>query len=294
MNIGIIGAGNIAQKAYLPTYAALQDQHNFMVYSRDLTKAQAIASTYNFQGATDNLDNFDSMDAVMIHAATPVHFDLAKRFLSQGIKVFMDKPISENFEEVEALTKLASDHKTKFMVGFNRRFAPMVAQLRLVDANLIDVTKNRINHPQPIKYALYDLFIHPLDTLIYLLGDTQITDFRYKIHHENGHLHRITVILETQNALGFASLNAVSGANTETITMESPTGTYTLKNLTDMTIETATGSQIKAFGDWETTLHKRGFEPMVLAFLNDEPTRQEGIVTSHGIIDTILAAEGIV
>lgn len=62
--------------------------------------------------------------------ATSVHFEIAKQCLNAGVAVFIDKPVSEKLQEVQELQQLAKEKGLLFMVGFNRRFAPMVDQLK--------------------------------------------------------------------------------------------------------------------------------------------------------------------
>ena len=47
------------------------------------------------------------VDAVMIHAATHVHPQIAAFFLEQGIPTFVDKPLADSAAEVEKLYDLA-------------------------------------------------------------------------------------------------------------------------------------------------------------------------------------------
>lgn len=302
MKIGIIGAGNIAQKAYFPTYAGLQADHEFVIYSRELAKAQALQHRYQFSAATSELATLYACDLVLIHAATSVHYQLAKDFLEHGVHVFMDKPISENFEEVTELLALAEKANLLFIIGFNRRFAPRVADLKAIaDKNLITVTKNRVNAELGLTYGLYDLFIHPLDTLLYLLDD-DILNYQVYLKSEHEQLHQIVLVMETATATGIARLNAKSGANTETFIVESPTGTHTVSNLTDYQIDSSSGKQTINFPDWDTTLYKRGFEPMVKAVLSQVATfdgtnrekimrilKQNHVLKSHDIIAELLA-----
>jgi virulence factor len=301
MKIGIIGAGNIAQKAYFATYAALQNQHDFVIYSRDLAKAQALQAQYHFTAATSELAALYTCDLVFIHAATPVHYELAKDFLEHDCHVFMDKPISENLAEVTALLSLAEKRNLLFIVGFNRRFAPRVADLKAIaDKNVITVTKNRVDTDLEVTYGLYDLFIHPLDTLVYLFDDA-ILKHQVYLKSKHGKLNQITLVIETATAIGIARLNAKSGANTESFVVEAPSGTYTVNNLTEYQIDNSSGRQNISFPDWDTTLYKRGFEPMTKAVLAQVASfdgtnraailrqlKQEQILETHAIIDEIV------
>ena len=47
------------------------------------------------------------------------------------------------------------------MVGFNRRFAPMVEKLKAIpDKRIIQLQKNRIAAQETTEYVIYDLFLH--------------------------------------------------------------------------------------------------------------------------------------
>jgi len=111
-----------------------------------------------------------------------MYFELAKRYLTAGVPVLMDKPISENLAEVKKLQKLARQKNVLFVVAFNRRFAPQTAKLKaLTEKNMVRVSKNLANSASDkITFSMYDIFIHPLDTLIYLLDD-EILEVNYSL-----------------------------------------------------------------------------------------------------------------
>lgn len=128
----------------------------------------------------------EKIDACFIHVATKVHFEIAKQCLEAGVSVFIDKPVSENLQEVRELQELAKSNKLLFMVGFNRRFAPMVEQLKqLPQKHVIHLEKNEPNHAMNTQYGIYDLFIHLVDTAVYLLDD-EIMTVHSKIREEKG------------------------------------------------------------------------------------------------------------
>ena len=97
---------------------------------------------------------------------------MIKKCLTEGIHVFVDKPVSENFAEVEELFALAKAKQKLLMVGFNRRFAPMVDQLKQIpDKRMIYLSKHRQAASHDTKYVIYDLFLHLVDTGVYLLDE---------------------------------------------------------------------------------------------------------------------------
>lgn len=305
MIIGVIGAtSNIASKAYLPVYAKMQAEHRFILYSRQWEKAEKVRETYKFEYATEDLAALETVDLVIIHAATSQHFELAKRYLTAGVPVLMDKPVSENLAEVKALQALAVEKNVLFVVGFNRRFAPQTAKLKAVaHKNMVKVSKNLAHQASenPV-FSMYDIFIHPLDTLIYLLDDEIL-----EVHHsmktdENGRLLRATVLLETATTTGIASMNLEAGAFTEEFTVESATETLRLSEL--VTLEKFTGIDRQTFGinGWQTATYNRGFDALVEGMVaavtefdgnNREhlltDLKQENILKSHEIIAEMLA-----
>ncbi|MGO1794777.1 MAG: Gfo/Idh/MocA family protein [Lactococcus cremoris] len=305
MIIGVIGAtSNIASKAYLPVYAKMQEEHRFILYSRQWDKAEKVRKQYKFEYATEDLSALETVDLVIIHAATSQHFELAKRYLTAGVPVLMDKPISENFSEVKELQKLARQKNVLFVVAFNRRFAPQTAKLKdLPEKNMVKVSKNLANSASDkITFSMYDIFIHPLDTLIYLLDD-EILEVNYSLKkNKKGLLTRAIVMLETAMTSGIATMNLEAGAFTEEFIVESPNATLRLSELTEL--EKMTGIDRQKFGisGWQSATYNRGFGEIISAMTQavekfDGQNREElltelkqkNILKSHEIIAQMLS-----
>ncbi|MDR0898793.1 MAG: Gfo/Idh/MocA family oxidoreductase [Lactobacillaceae bacterium] len=295
MKLGIIGTGGVAQKAYLPLYAQNQDKADFIISSRSIGKAWQVQEKYNFVGAVQGVDELleQKVDAVMIHSKTDTHFQIAKTFLENDVNVFVDKPISQDLDEIMSLQFSAKQHQKILMAGFNRRFAPFVDELKKIsNKKMIVATKNRANEPSPTEWVLYDLFIHPLDTAIYLL-DEPIIDFDSHIQENNGLLESAYVILKTPTTTAIVSMNLMSGANLETFQVQAPSGTYTVDNLSTLKIDDGESTKLIAPSNWQTNLTTRGFEPMVISFIahlggEDVDLRQENVLVSHQIIRRML------
>ncbi len=298
MNIGVVGVGNIAEKAYLPTYAKNQGEIDFYFATRNKETKKRIHDRYGFEHLYDTIDELIEhyIEACMIHAATSVHYELAKKCLENKIHVYIDKPLSVNLEEVQELQKLAEKNKVILMVGFNRRFAPMVEKLKAIpDKRIIQLQKNRIAAQETTEYVIYDLFLHLVDTAVYLL-DEPVVQMKCQIKETQEFLDHAILQLETANQTAILVMDLVSGANTERYQVTSPSGTYEVNDLTEMVIQTANGVELEKFGDWENTLVKRGFEPMVQSFfaqiktgaIRSEGLRQENIYQSHAFCEEML------
>lgn len=70
------------------------------------------------------------IEATFVHVATAAHGKVIRSLLGRGISVYVDKPISDDLDEVKQLIKLADPKGLLLTAGFNRRFAPMVRRLK--------------------------------------------------------------------------------------------------------------------------------------------------------------------
>ena len=133
MKIGVIGLGNIAQKAYLPTYSECRHLAEFVLATRNPETRQKIADQYGFTETVGTIEELieAKIDACFVHVATKVHGAVVRQLLQAGIHVFVDKPLSEELAEVKELQALAVAKNLRLMVGFNRRFAPYTEVLKI-------------------------------------------------------------------------------------------------------------------------------------------------------------------
>lgn len=266
--IGIVGLGGISQKAYLPYMRQLTGIH-WHLSTRNQTVLAEVASLFGKVTTYDTVEDLANrpLDGVFIHAATVAHVDMAQLFLTKGIPVYMDKPLTETFESTKALYDLAEAQGTFLMAGFNRRFAPKVRKMaELLDKKRIVVEKNDVNRLGDLQYKLFDFFIHPLDTALHLTdGKVQRGNFHY--HLVDGLLSQVSVQLQTDKGSIVASMNLQSGSRREIMEVQTPVATYHLKNLDELTIFQDTSETKDGFGSWDTTLYKRGFETIIQAFL---------------------------
>lgn len=289
MKIGVIGLGKIAQKAYLPIYAQMREQATFILATRNQSTRQKIAKQYDWQETVSGVEELIEKEIVacFVHVSTSAHVSVVKQLLKANIHVCVDKPLSENLPEVKELFALAKENNLCLMLGFNRRFAPFVTELKTVkQKNMLVIQKNRVASLQPTQFVMYDLFLHAVDTAVYLLDDP-ITSFQSKLIEEKGDLKRAILQIETLQTTALVTMNLCSGANTEIYQVMSDTGTHLLENLTNYTIQTANTTEQKVHGDWVSTLEKRGFLPMIEAFIAEvkgekqNDLRQEKVLVSH-------------
>jgi predicted dehydrogenase len=86
----------------------------------------AVAST-----TADAVLEDDDVDAIFIVTRHHTHADLVCRALQTGRAVFVEKPLALSRAEVERIEEtIASTGNDRLMVGFNRRFAPLLVTMR--------------------------------------------------------------------------------------------------------------------------------------------------------------------
>ncbi|MER2063705.1 MAG: Gfo/Idh/MocA family oxidoreductase, partial [Alkalibacterium sp.] len=205
------------------------------------------------------------------------------------------KPLTEYFEETKRLIAYANEQDTLLMTGFNRRFAPMVKEIKqLSDKNHLILQKNQVDRTDfEVRYRIYDLMIHPLDTALYLL-DEPAEILESDVIVEGDQFKRAWVLLKTSQTTAYVSVNNESGTKLEKYEVQNAAGTIVLENLTDKASYTEQGVTHTKAGDWETTLEKRGFVPMIESFIEavktrgENPVPLESALLSHEICEAII------
>lgn len=298
MKIGVIGLGSIAQKAYLPIYTTHFPEHEWYLSTRSEEKLKDMGSKYGVPAErlyTKWQELLEIVDAVFIHTPTGTHEEMCRAFLNKRIPVFVDKPLTEKSSDTKRLLNHAAKQETMLMTGFNRRFAPMIRDMKQMSGkNHIISQKNQIDRTDfDVRYRIYDLMIHPLDTALYLL-DEPAKVIRSQVVSEDGHFSRAWVMLETPDSTAYVSINNESGTKLEKYEVQSRTGTVVLENLTDKAVLTEKGATLSKAGDWVTTLEKRGFVPMIKAFIEavetkgNNPVPLSSALQSHEICEAII------
>ena len=133
VRIGLLGAGNFARGVLIP--AMRQGGMQLIgVCSANGVSAQSAAKKFGFVFCTTDEDQIysdDSINAVVIATRHNLHAAQVIRALERGKHVFCEKPLCLTEEELDAIqTSYGSVASCRLMVGFNRRFAPMIQQLR--------------------------------------------------------------------------------------------------------------------------------------------------------------------
>ncbi len=85
----------------------------------------------NISTDPDTVFGDDSIDAVFIVTRHSSHADMTCRALEAGKAVFVEKPLALTIDELDRiLATVDATGNDRLMVGFNRRFAPLLVEMR--------------------------------------------------------------------------------------------------------------------------------------------------------------------
>jgi polar amino acid transport system substrate-binding protein len=130
-NIGFIGAGSFAQNVLLP---AVQGHGNLVgVATARPNNARNVADKYGFQYCTGDAGDVladDRVNTIFVVTRHDLHAPNVLEALRRGKNVFVEKPLCMDLDQLDAIGEAYAAQNVHLMVGFNRRFAPQVQQLR--------------------------------------------------------------------------------------------------------------------------------------------------------------------
>ena len=134
VRLGFVGAGNYASSMLLPQLAQRDDVELAHVATTSSLSAMNAQRRFGFAEASTAVSTIlddESIDAVFIVTRHNSHADLTCQALQSGKTVFVEKPLALSQEELDrVLDVVSSTGNDRLMVGFNRRFAPLLVDLR--------------------------------------------------------------------------------------------------------------------------------------------------------------------
>ena len=156
VGIGVVGAGGFGQSVLLPALKAAGGFDPISIASAGGTTAQRIGQAYGFRQATSSAEEVianPDVDVVFILTRHHLHAPLAIRALEAGKWVFTEKPLALSHEDLDAVARAREASRGDVMVGFNRRFAPLVGEIERHFAGR--------SHPLVMQYRVNAGFIPP-------------------------------------------------------------------------------------------------------------------------------------
>ncbi len=171
LRCAVVGVGHLG-RFHAQKYKLIETAELIGVCDRNREQAERVATELNTKAFTNAEELIGKVDAVTIAASTPVHFELCKLFLNNGIHVHVEKPMTLQSSEGYELVKLAASKKLKLQVGHVERFNPALisAREKLLKPLFIECTRLAPFKPRSVEVdVILDLMIHDLDVIMSLV-----------------------------------------------------------------------------------------------------------------------------
>ncbi|HEY3308154.1 MAG TPA: Gfo/Idh/MocA family oxidoreductase [Desulfuromonadaceae bacterium] len=171
LRAAVIGVGYLGN-FHAQKYAAIDNVELVGVVDNDPQRAAEIASSLGVKTFSDHRELIGQVDAVSVVVPTQYHHTVARDFLSAGVNVLIEKPITVTIEEADELIALADQSGVVFQVGHLERFNPVLVALDDILQEPLFIESVRIAPFKPrgtdVNVVL-DLMIHDIDIIQHIV-----------------------------------------------------------------------------------------------------------------------------
>ena len=201
VRVCIIGAGAMANNVHYPSLAAMDDVDLVGICDLQEDRLTETADRYNVEGRfTDYRQMLEQLQPDAVYIIMPPHhlYDLTIDCLEMGLNVFIEKPPAITTHQVKWMAKCAEKNEVIGMVGWNRRFIPVLNYCREKVLSYNDNVQQVVStfykcYPDsagPYYRGAVDILwcdaVHAVDTLRWLAGAevTRVASVVRRVHHE--------------------------------------------------------------------------------------------------------------
>ncbi|RLF06559.1 MAG: gfo/Idh/MocA family oxidoreductase [Thermoprotei archaeon] len=184
VKVGFVGAGVHAVAVHYPSLAMMRDVEIAAVCDLKEERVRLVRAKFGVKkGYRDYRRMLSEEDLDAVYVITPPHqlYDIVADVLEMGLNVFIEKPPGVTRFQIESLARIAERNKCITMVGFNRRFIPLlrVAREAVMEEGEINTCVAEFHKYYPESLAYYrgavDILtcdaIHAVDVLRWICGE---------------------------------------------------------------------------------------------------------------------------
>ena len=168
----MIGVGYLG-RFHAQKYARLPDANLVALVDIDSQRGRHVAEEVKTEALTDYRELIGKVDAVSIATPTPQHFAIAREFLTEGIHVLLEKPMTKNLEEADELIATAKKNGAILQVGHLERFNSAFTAIRprLRDPMFIEAHRLGLFNERGLEVdVILDLMIHDIDIVLNIVN----------------------------------------------------------------------------------------------------------------------------
>lgn len=176
LRVGVIGTGYVSKNNFLPVLAQTEDIEFVGVMAKNYENAVRAAKSFGVQQAVDSLEKLVDLGLDCAFVLTPkdVHAEQVSFLLRHGVDTYCEKPMATTLRSCDEIANLAEKTGRKLMIGFNRRYAPVVTEAKKVWGDKApDVMIAQKNRPQTEYHATLENAVHMVDLMRYFCGEAK-------------------------------------------------------------------------------------------------------------------------
>jgi predicted dehydrogenase len=167
----VIGVGYLG-RFHAQKYARLPEADLVSVVDINNQRGREVAEEIKTLAVADYRDLIGKVDAVSIVTPTPQHFAIAREFLSAGVHVLLEKPMTKNLEQADELIEIAKKNGAILQVGHLERFNSAFAAVRphLRDPMFVEAHRLALFNERGLEVdVILDLMIHDIDIVLSII-----------------------------------------------------------------------------------------------------------------------------
>ena len=184
IRLALIGAGGMANGVHYPSLSEFEDVEIAGICDLDEERLVSTADKFGIDGRYfDYKKMIEDTKPEAVYILMPPHqlFDLSVHCLSRGLHLFIEKPPGITSFQTRQLARHARANDCLTMVGFNRRYIPLMTRVKEMADERGPITqgvatfyKNMANSPPYYNGAVDTLtcdIIHAVDVLRWICGE---------------------------------------------------------------------------------------------------------------------------
>ena len=168
LNAGVLGAGHLG-KIHLKLLNASTKYNLVGFYDADEQASKKVAEEFGYTRFPSMEGLIEACEVIDVVTPTIYHFECAKKVVTAGKHLFIEKPITHTVEEANDLLQLAEKHKVMGQVGHVERFNPAFMAVNHMIDNPMFIEAHRLAEFNPrgtdVSVVL-DLMIHDIDAIL--------------------------------------------------------------------------------------------------------------------------------
>lgn len=172
IKVGVIGVGNLGQH-HARVYSQLKGCKLIGVADTDTARAAEVAKKLHCDYFSSPAEMLGLVDAVSIAVPTALHFEVASLFLRRGAHCLLEKPMTIDLAEADALIALSLKHKALLQVGHIERFNPAILALHQFKLEPLFIEAHRLGPYSPRNTdigVVLELMIHDIDIVLAMVN----------------------------------------------------------------------------------------------------------------------------